>query len=120
MSKLNKNVVEKLAITQAMNNALDTIALTYSKKYRKIVRATYESDEIHALYRGMRKASSLNKEKNRDKQLLIKIPNAYVLHFLNDMFEPKYGPKWLEDKKTLLKIMRNEDLIKPWITVHKF
>ena len=119
MSKLNTGVIEKIATTKKMENALNTVALTYSEKYRRIIRETYESQEVHDLYKAMRAESAINKEKG-DRQRILKIPNAYVLHFLNDMFEPKYGPKWLEDKKTLLKVMRNEDLIKPWITVHKF
>lgn len=110
-------IAYQLKATQDVKNIFNTILTDYSDKYKQMVISTYSSPEIRSLYHGMRTESQLSKKKTHRR--IISIPNAYVLHFLNDMFEPRYGSGWLTDKQTLLKVCRNEDLIKPWITVAK-
>jgi len=117
VTNLNDDFLHQVKADAEVKKIFETIVGGYSKKYRDIVAATYESGEVRSLYEAMRNESQISKKKTHRQ--LLKIPNAYVLHFLNDQFEPKYGPDWLSDKQTLLKVCRNEDLIKPWITVKR-
>lgn len=115
--ELNDDFLHQIKATGEIKKIFDSIVGHYSDKYQKIVLATYESPEVRSLYTALRTEDQISKKKTHRQ--LIKFPNAYVLHFLDDQFSPKYGPEWLSDKKTLIRVMKNEDLIKPWITVHK-
>lgn len=117
MPELNDDFLHQIKATSEIKNIFDSIAGLYSEKYQKIVLATYESPEVRSLYTALRTESQISKKKTHRQ--IIKFPNAYVLHFLNDQFEPKYGPNWLSDKQILIKVMKTEDLIKPWLTVNK-
>ena len=114
---LNDDFLHQLKATTEVEKIFNNIVDSYSDKYQKIVSATYNSAEVRSLYEAMRNESQISKKKTHRQ--LLKIPNAYVLHFLNDQFSPKYGDDWLSDKQILFKVMKNEDLIKPWITVAK-
>lgn len=112
-------VFDQISTAQDVRKSLDNIASTYSKRYKDIVMHTYTSDEIRSLYNAMRETNEINDKVNARSTIkqILKIPNAYVLHFLNDMFAPKYGDDWLKDQKTLWKVIKKEDLIKPWLTI---
>lgn len=118
MANLNEEVLAHLAVSEEVKKILDRLAGFYSEKYRQIILNTYEDLELRSLYNAIREESSLGlHNKSKHHRQIIKFPNAYVLHFLNDCFVPKYGEDWLKDKDTLYKVMRNEELIKPWLTI---
>lgn len=108
-----------LSSIKEAREALDKIAIDYSEKYRRIILDTYTNLELRSMYNAIRESNDLNAKVKSGSPMrqILKIPNAYVLHFLNDVFTPEYGENWLKDKKTLWKIIKNEDLIKPWLTV---
>ena len=108
-------IAEQLKATNDVKKALDTLLISSSKKYKDMIIATYASPEIRSLYNALRTESQISGKKTHRR--ILQIPNAYVMHFLNEMFAPEYGENWLTDKQILLKVCRNEDLIKPWITV---
>lgn len=117
MAKLDESVFEHISANEEVKRVLNNLAGFYSEKYRKIIIATYEDLDLRSLYNAIREENTLGfHKKSKSHRQIIKFPNLYVLHFLHDYLSPKYGENWLKDKEILYKVMRNEELIKPWLT----
>lgn len=112
---INEEIIAQLKASQDVTKILNLMSYGISQRYQKIVQATYDDPEIRSLYNGLRTESQVTKKKVHRK--IISFPNAYVLHFLDDLFKVKYGDNWMKDRKTLIKVIKNEDLMKPWTTV---
>jgi hypothetical protein len=118
MAKFNDSLLEQLRAESSTRVALDILGDKISKEYRAFIIACYEDQDLKSIYNGYREKNTLNDKKSDQRQIL-KIPNQIILRFLHDVLSPKYGVDWLNDRNTLLKICRTEDIIKPWITVKK-
>lgn len=96
--------------------SLQILTATLDEQAREVLMYVYHDPEIRSIYDAYRASSQLKTSQHRQ---IIKFPNGIVYKFLDDLFKPKYGSDWLTNKITLFKVLRREELIMPWITVHK-
>lgn len=100
---------------QKFDMTLMALSDVYNWKVRELIKRTYESDEIHANYRGIRISGVYDKgSKDKSRRKIIAFPNAYVHDFLERVMGSLYGPDWLQNKKAL-----NHELVRPWHVVSK-
>lgn len=118
MAKFNDSLLDQLKAESQTRAALDILGDKISENYRRLIIACYEDENLRSIYNGYRDKNTLNDKKSEQRQIL-KIPNQLILKFLHDVLSPKYGDNWLEDRQTLFKICRSEDIIKPWVVVKK-
>ena len=120
---MKKNIEEVAEQIKADNHVRASLAILSSRlidRYQKILEFTYFDPELRDIYEALRNASEFKFMGDaKTIRSIVKFPNEYVYQFLNDIFSKQYGPEWLTDKQTFLKICKTEDLIKPWITVRK-
>lgn len=96
--------------------AIIKLGRKYDIGYKEYLLKVYGDRELHSLYNAMRAQAELDdKIKKKDKWLIVKFPSQTVYKFLDDLFAPKYGENWLSDRDTLIKVIKKEELIKPWV-----
>lgn len=100
-----------------LQNALKNITVKYDEKIKKELTYIYADMELRSIFNALREEAKIEDRlsKSKDRKLCIKIPNNTVYRFLNDVFSPSYGSNWLSDKTILNKVIRKEELIKPWV-----
>ena len=112
------DAVDKIAGSELVKKAFMKVAWKLNYEWRVYIEKIYNDQELTSLYRAMRESESLDsKLEKRDRRPLIKFPDMIIYKFLDDIFTKKYGKGWLRDKQTLRKIIKQEDLIKPWVIV---
>lgn len=103
-------------VTEKLKMAAVTMADKIDERERKRVYLTYESKDLHDMYRAMRKRNDLDIKKgmtdNKSMRHVISIPNMSVYKFLESYFQPWYGDDWLSNRK-----LWKHEFIKPWLVV---
>lgn len=117
MRKNIQEVAEKMKADERVRSSLAILSARLDDRYRTILEHTYFDNQLHDIYNAYREASRLNPSDTM--RTLVKFPNAYVYHFLNDLFTSQYGKEWLTDKQLFLKVCKKEELLQPWLTVEK-
>ncbi len=85
--------------------------------YRTEVWNTYNDQQLQNEYKALRTFNSINNSSKTDKNTMkeiVRIPAGAVYQFLNDIFDPIYGPKWMREKKVLY-----HELVRPWWVVER-
>lgn len=114
MGEIREELLASIKASKDVKKVFTALTMGMDKYTRDFIQAVYDSKEIRSHYDALRAAASLDKSSKNHRELL-KIPNGVILQFLDDLFTPTYGSEWLTDRKILHKVMRREDLIKPWI-----
>ena len=116
------DLAEQVSREERIRKAIKIVATKYDLGTKEYLLNIYSDQKIANLYQALRDESSLKTRKQRDDtanhRLIVKYPSQTVYKFLNDVFSPKYGEGWASNKDTLMKVMRDEDLIKPWCIQH--
>lgn len=117
-----KNTLDKpdqfyqITSDEALQKALISLADGMDEEIRTEVWNLYHDDKLHEAYRSWRKFNSLNKNGMTDKGYQREVIRLHprIYQFLQDIFEPHYGPKWLQNKKVL-----RHELVRPWWLVER-
>ena len=110
-----EEVADRISQDLKLRLSLSRILSKYDEMLKRYITAVYEDEGLRKIYDSMRLAASVSKKTSDTRRLAIKYPNLIVRRFLDDVFSPKYGSEWATNEQTLRKVMRNEELIKPWI-----
>lgn len=105
-----------VASSEAMQKAFIKIADDLDDERRTQILAIYNDDKLASAYRAMRNFNSLNKNGMTDERNMREVVRLHpiIYKFLQDIFEPHYGEKWLQNKKVL-----RHELVRPWWIVPK-
>lgn len=94
---------------------LAVLADKYSEQVRSIIYSTYQDDQIHAIYRGIRNSGIYERGgKSKVHRKIIEFPNAFVFDFVDSVLTPLYGRDWLKNKKAL-----RHELVRQWWVVER-
>jgi hypothetical protein len=113
--KTNKSeFLDSLSAAAEVRRVFKRLMDRYDTGTQLFIEGCYDNQEIQSDYRAMRATASLNQKSNLHREIL-RFPNQIVYQFLDTLFKDKYGDKWLTDKTVLAKVIRDEELIKPWV-----
>lgn len=117
MKKNINDVVDQLNADSQVRTAINLMVNKIDERTKKYLLRCYSDPELLGIYQAMREQDKIDRRmrKAATQRKVVSFPNQIVYNFLDDLFRHKYGDNWLLDTPTLMKIMRNEDLIKPWI-----
>ena len=110
-------IADSVKYDKLVLEAIKKIGNKYANWTRDYLLNVYSDPQLHSLYRRMRDTNKLDDKLSKPKvhRLKAKFPSMIVLKFLDDLFAPKYGDDWLEDKDKFNKVCKKEELIKPWL-----
>lgn len=101
---------------EALQKAFIALADKIDEERRQEIWDLYNDESLHEAYKTWRNYNAINDNgmsKDRTQREVIRL-HPKIYQFLQDIFYPHYGPKWLQNKKVL-----RHELCRPWWLVER-